>query len=161
MNLSMKEGPELKPKDYFKILLIGFILISTWIASSQTLPIRKTDSTTVSYYRLGEFAKFVDYKFASDSIILNLKRELRALDSVSSIQDERLTNYEFVIMPTLKSQLALSLKEIEATEKLGSIKEEAAAAEISRQKGKKWSWGATGLSIGAVVGLLIAALLGG
>lgn len=117
--------------------------------------IPKTDSTTISYYRIGEFEKYRLSHFKSDSLIYLLKSEVNALDSVSGVQRLRLDNFEKVTIPTLRNKYEGIKKDLDNSQKILTIKEGYFKGERKRLRRGKLSFGIVGVAIGIVTGLLI------
>jgi hypothetical protein len=66
----------------------------------------QSDSTSVSYYRLGEFAKFVEYKTYADSIITFKKLEINSLELAYKKAETRLKRLNDTVIPTLNDLIS-------------------------------------------------------
>jgi len=151
MNTSRRETKGLQRNKLLKTFLTLFILANTWTALNQTLNTQNKDSTSISYYHLGEFAKFVEYKKQVDSTLIpKYKSEIRSLELVSKTQSKRLQDLLLNKIPALELTVVKSEEQIKKLNEINGIKEDLYKAE----KGKKWQWGIYGITLGVVLSLL-------
>ncbi len=113
-------------------------MINSFSIHSQT--ISSTESRKITYNKLGEFAKYVKYKEQTDTLLPIYLKELSLKDSLLSIKDKKLFQYEFSVIPSYKSRIAIKDSTINNHQKIFTIKEDMYTSEIKRQKGKKWQW---------------------
>lgn len=113
------------------------------------------DSTQVSYYRLGEFAKYVEFKKQGDSLISKLNEDVQRLEMVTKSQGDLIFTLENVQIPNLNARLALSSQQVASNELLLKVQEDYFKAERKRLRRGKLTWGIVGVSIGVIVALLL------
>jgi hypothetical protein len=104
----------------------------------------------ISYERLNEFAKLHAYSIGQDSIILSLDKQLSLKDSILTVKNQIIETYEAEIVPAYKTIQRNDQETIEAQESIIRYKD----AQISIQKGKKWTWGVVGVLLGYIISLL-------
>lgn len=113
------------------------------------------DSTQVSYYRLGEFAKYVEFKKQGDSLISKLNEDVKRLEMVTKSQSDLIFTLENVQIPNLNARLALSSQQVASNELLLKVQEDYFKAERKRLRRGKLTWGVVGVSIGVIAALLL------
>ena len=106
----------------------------------------------VSYYRLGEFAKYLAYKDSTVEIFMHYRNELSLKDSIIDVRGEKLKVYEFNIVPAL--ELINIKSEQQSLKKDGLL--DISKFELRKQRRKKFIW----LGFGTAVGIIISTLLG-
>lgn len=112
------------------------------------------DSTTISYYRLGEFAKYVEFKKQGDSLISKLSSDIKKLESLNNEQKKLSFELQKIQIPNLKNQITLLSTKVDNSYKILSIREDYFKAEIKRLRSGKLKFGIAGAAIGVVIGLL-------
>lgn len=151
-------GKEVKgyvPRNSFGIFAIVFMIATTLIHSQPIFDSNKTDSTKISYYHLGEFAKYVTYKPLADTAISNLKAEVRSLELLVDIKDQKILSSEKIIS-SLEQQNTSKDERIRNNNEIFRVKEEKYELLLTQQKKKKWSWAAVGALLGATIGAIIS-----
>lgn len=113
------------------------------------------DSTQVSYYRLGEFAKYVEFKKQGDSLISKLNEDVKRLEIVTKSQSDLIFTLENVQIPNLKSRLDLSNQQLSSNELLLKVQEDYFKSERKRLRRGKLNWGVVGVVIGVIVALVM------
>ena len=113
------------------------------------------DSTQISYYRLGEFAKYVEFKKQGDSLISKLNEDVQRLEIVTKSQGDLIFTLENVQIPNLNARLALSSQQVASNELLLKVQEDYFKAERKRLRRGKLTWGVVGVSIGVIAALLL------
>lgn len=108
---------------------------------------------------MGEFAKFVDYKADADTLILKLKRENEALLGSNNKRQARIENFEKVIIPNLNQTYEKERLKNENNSKIFEIEKNQLEYKLKEAIKKKWNWGIWGLTIGSVIGFLLAITL--
>ena len=114
---------------------------------SQTI----TGSRLISYERLNEFARLYSYSLTQDSVIDSQDRQLALKDSIITLKEGVIGEYESNVIPSFKQLQINNLETIKAQESIIKYKD----AQISIQKTKKWSWGVIGVLLGAVLGVVV------
>lgn len=113
------------------------------------------DSTQVSYYRLGEFAKYVEFKKQGDSLISKLNEDVQRLEMVTKSQGDLIFTLENVQIPNLNARLQLSSQQVASNELLLKVQEDYFKAERKRLRRGKLTWGIVGVSIGVIAALFM------
>ena len=129
-----------------------FLIVSIWTPSHAQSSI---DSTQVSYYRLGEFAKYVEFKKQGDSLISKLNEDVKRLEIVTKSQSDLIFTLENVQIPNLKSRLDLSNQQLSSNELLLKVQEDYFKSERKRLRRGKLNWGVVGVVIGVIVALVM------
>ncbi len=114
---------------------------------------QSTLSTEISYERLTEVAKYVDYKKESDSLITALNDKLIRLEQVLSSEKDLVFQFEQIQVPNLKRQISILNEQNTSSERILSIREDYFKAERKRLRRGKLTFGIVGVSIGVIVGL--------
>lgn len=125
----------------------------TLVTSTRSQTITDSTKREITYFRLGEFAKTIEYKRQIDSIVIpSYRNELRLADSTVAILQGDVNKYLLKIVPAYNERIrikdSLLLLEMEQN------KEQ--KYQIKELKGK-WL---RGFSVGALLGILAAALFG-
>ena len=122
---------------------------------SQT--ITSSDSRNITYDRLNEFAKLIEYKKRSDSLFAQFKVEVSLKDSILKNREKVIFQYKNEIVPGFERRIEIKDSTLSTQDQIFKIKETYYTEEIRQQKRKKWTW----LGGGALVGLLIGVIFGG
>lgn len=120
-------------------------------------PILDQDSTLVSYYRLAEFAKFVEYKGESDTLIDRMNKDITRLEIVNDEQAKAIFEYENVQIPNLKNQISLVNTKFDSQSEILAIKDDIHKSEIKRLRRAKLNWGIGGAVLG-IIAISLASL---
>lgn len=120
-------------------------------------PIEEGPKREVSYFRLGEFAKFVEHKRVSDSIVKAKRGEIRGLQLIIDTDQAKLKQYEFVIVPALERRIEVKDSTIVNQGQKSKLLLDLKDTQLKRQKNKKWEW----LGGGALLGVILALVFGG
>lgn len=116
---------------------------------------QNTLSTEITYERLTEVAKFIDYKKHSDSLIVALNDRLDNLDQVLISEKKLVFELEKVQIPNLKSQISILSEQNENSETILSIREDSFKAERKRLRRGKLNFEIVGVAIGIIAGVLV------
>ena len=116
-----------------------------------------SDSRDITYERLNEFAKLIEYKRRSDTLFAQYKLELALKDSLLLNRKLTLEQYEQEIIPGYERRIQIKDSTISTQNQIFSLKEDFYTEEIKQQKSKKWTW----LGGGALLGLLMGIVFGG
>ena len=116
-----------------------------------------SDSRDITYERLNEFAKLIEYKRQSDTLFTQYKLELALKDSLLLNRKLTLEQYELEIIPGYERRIQIKDSTISTQKQIFSLKEDFYTEEIKQQKNKKWTW----LGGGALFGLLMGIVFGG
>lgn len=112
-------------------------------------------STEITYDRLTEVAKYVEYKKHSDSLIIALNDRLDNLNQVLISEKNLVFELEKVQIPSLKSQISILSQQNENSETILSIREDYFKAERKRLRRGKLNFGIVGVAIGIIAGVLV------
>lgn len=134
------------------IYLVLFLIVSIWTPLHAQSNI---DSTQVSYYRLGEFAKYVEFKKQGDSLISKLNEDVQRLEMVTKSQGDLIFTLENVQIPNLNARLALSSQQVASSGQILKLREDYFKEERKRLRRGKLNFGIVGAVIGLVVGVLV------
>ena len=124
--------------------------------------IPESEKTEISYFRLNELWKYVEYKHTfADSTITFQNLQIRYLDSVNQIRGLKLEQYEDFAIPALEGRIRVKDSTIKNQNEKFGLKEIIYKSEIKKQKGKKWNFGVYGVVLGALITLGSIILFGG
>ncbi len=116
-----------------------------------------TDKRDITYERLNEFAKLIEYKRQADTLFTQLRLEMALKDSLLTNRDALIFQYKNELVPTLERRIEIKDSSIANQNQIFRVKEQYYTEEIKQQKNKKWTW----LGGGALVGLLVGIFFGG
>lgn len=128
-------------------------LIANYSIVSQTI----TDTREITYDRLNEFAKLVEHRKQSDSLLVQFGIESAFKDSLLINRDNVILQYKNEVVPALEARIRIKDSIIGTNRQIFGLKEEVYEAEIKTQKSKKWTW----LGGGALLGLILGVVFGG
>lgn len=115
---------------------------------------QSTLSTEITYERLTEVSKYIDYKKHSDSLIIALNDRLDNLDQVLISEKKLVFELEKVQIPNLKSQISILSEQNDNSETILSIREDYFKTERKRLRRGKLNFGIVGVAIGIVIGFI-------
>lgn len=116
-----------------------------------------SDSRDISYERLNEFAKLIEYKRQADTLFAQYRVELALKDTLLSNRDKVLFQYENEIVPGFQRRIEIKDSTISTQNQIFRVKEDYYSEEIKQQKNKKWTW----LGAGTLFGLILGIVFGG
>lgn len=116
-----------------------------------------TDKRDITYERLNEFAKLIEYKRQADTLFTQFRLEMALKDSLLTNRDALIFQYKNELVPTLERRIEIKDSSIANQNQIFRVKEQFYTEEIKQQKNKKWTW----LGGGALVGLLVGIFFGG
>lgn len=119
---------------------------NTWIHSQET-----SDSTKVSYFRLGEFAKYVDYKKEADSSMASKDRQIKSLTLAYESADKRVKRYKDSIVPTYEFKLLERQLRLDTAKEKYDLTREKYEAQLNAKKGNWLRGFFTGTGIVATI----------
>lgn len=122
-----------------------------------TLSQETSDSTDVAYYRLGEFAKFVEYKPNAEALIASKDIQIFELDTAYQTAQRRIDRFVNETVPNLKNQKLELEKQKNFKDLIINALDEGHKAEIKSKNRKIFK----GTLIGVILGLLGGLLIGG
>lgn len=117
----------------------------------------QSDSTDIAYYRLGEFAKFVEYKPKAERLIASKNIQIFELDTAYQTAQRRIERFVNQTIPNLKEQKLELQKQKKFKDLTISTLEEGHKAEIKRKNRSIFK----GITITAVLAFLGGILVGG
>lgn len=135
---------------------IIFLLFSIGLSAQ----ISKTDSINVSYYRLGEFAKYVDYKPMADSLIISQALQLQKLEFAYNVANKRLSRFSDSIVPNFKEMILELKKDRSLVEGRVELNNAIYEAKLKRRRGNFWKGTLLGVGLTSLT-VLVLSLVGG
>jgi len=120
-------------------------------------PIEEGPTRDISYYRLGEFAKFVEHKRVSDSLVKAKTGQIKSLQLVIDTDQATIFQYEFEVVPALERRIEVKDSTITNQGEKSKLLLDLKDVQLKRQKNKKWEW----LGGGALIGLILGVVFGG
>lgn len=130
--------------------------MNTSIHSQNTLYSSK-DSLTVSYFRMGELAKFVEYKKHADSLLVLKGNELNELENAYSVSEYRNKTFKELTVPKLEQTIEYQEEFGKNREEVFKIREAMYEAKIRSKRGNFFK----GTLIGAGLTALAILIFGG
>lgn len=129
------------------------------ILSQELWSIPKTDSTTVAYYRINEYEKIRRAFNIQKFEIANLNSQIGNLTYRLTNADNRIDSFKNVVIPKLEKQLYIETADHKLEVKQLTNDKTILTADLKAQRGKKWTWGVFGITIGIAAGATATALL--
>lgn len=133
-----------------------FILCGNSIVS-QTTPF-SNKSRSVEYYRINEMLKYAKYKTNADSIMLYDQTIINRSNSIIDSLRQKNRSFEREII-ALNSQSQLKDERIDNLGTIMNLNQKQYESDLKIAKKKKWSWGAWGLLLGSIAGLVFGITL--
>lgn len=145
------------------ILFTALIFLTPgWILSQNISNIPdETEKTEISYYRLNEVWKFVEFEKKADSLITAKNFQIAYLDSIVNVRGLKLEQYEKVSMPALEARIRTKDSTITNQQRGFTLDLAAKEADLKAQRKKKWTFGAWGYILGiasAIAGFFVFGL---
>lgn len=125
--------------------------------STHSQTITSTDSREITYDRLEEFAKAVEFRKQADSLLYSYEQGLKYADSIIQSKDQTIRQYKDVVVPEMVRESQLKDELLKNEQLQWSIELQTQKAKTKKARRNGWIKTAGGI----VAGILLITFAGG